>query len=353
MAKTTNNAMNRVPPFMPIIWQEWESNPDTGSMTDLQVGIFLKMLLRQWVVGSVPANVSDIIRECKLDSGRNTVLRFLESYPHLWTCDGCGADFVQTECGCSTDASRTFDGCSTDARRTGSVRRTYRRRTNPTLKNHRIDVNSGLELGTTKPNQTEQKPEREPQPVALAAAGLFQFELGGPSAAQAKELPVQPKQEVSPVQFQPQTSSPALSPETPVSATPKKEKSPAEESARHLYRILGQPDQHKPKATAWTKLMGEMLEDTGADLNDWKKFLTFTMVENVSEEKQPRYTANWIPATADPCETLKDKLHQWYCWPDWQNTKRVRAKLASKKQTTNPDAEQKALDLIASLSGKQ
>jgi hypothetical protein len=343
MAKTTTNAMNRVPPFMPILWQEWESGPDTSTMTDLQVGIFFKMLLRQWVVGSVPANVSDIIRECKLDSGRNAVLRFLESYPQLWTCDGCGADFMRTECGCSTDVARTSDGHSTDAKRTSGGRKAYTRRTNQKLKNLRIDVNSGLELGTTKPNSTKPEPEPQPQPVASAEAGSSESEpvLGSSPAPQVKEFPVQPQPEAS-------------SPEAPASAAPKKGKSPAEEAAQHLFKILGQPDQHKPKATAWTKLMEEMLDDTGADLNDWKEFLTFTMVENVSEGKQPRYTANWMPATADPCETLKDKLQQWYCWPEWQNTKRVRAKLAEKKKhASTPEVEQKALDLIKSLSGQQ
>jgi hypothetical protein len=170
-------------------------------------------------------------------------------------------------------------------------------------------VTSGLELGTTKPNLIKPKPEPEPepQPIASIEAGSSQSqsELGGSPAPQVKEFPVQPKQEIPPVQFQPEASSAVPVQEAPASAAPKKEKSSAEQSADHLFKVLGQPDQHKPKATAWTKLMQDMLDGTGADLNDWKEFLTFTMVENVSEDKQPRYTANWMPATADPCETLK------------------------------------------------
>ena len=358
MAKNTSNGMNRVPPFMPILWQDWESDPDISTMTDSQVGIHFKMLLRQWIVGSVPANVSDIIRECKLDS-RNTVLRFLESYPHLWTCDGCGADFVRTECGCSTDAARTSDGhsvdaartsggCSADAahtsggqsadaKRTKGGRRTYTRRTNRMLKNLRNDVNFGLELGTTKPNQTEPEPKREPKQEQDIYGGLpDSFESDSEASPAPQGTPVQPE---------PETSSSTQAEESPASDAPKKEKTPSERAARRFFKLLGEPKEHSRKGTEWSATISSLMSDARMELDEYREFLTWAVNENPMSAEYLRMAKDPVGSLAKNQPTLLRIFR----------AKKAGARAGDRKPATktNPDAEQKTLDLLNSLSGQQ
>ena len=139
MAK--QDKLNRMPPYLPIIVEDWQSDPDTQSMTDAQIGVFLKALLHQWQNGSLPRNAWDFAK--KIDSSFDTTRRFLSDYSHLFVCCECFASWSKEDCECGASKSRA-------------------RCENTKLKNLRIDVNSGLGLGTTEPNITEPKvTERE------------------------------------------------------------------------------------------------------------------------------------------------------------------------------------------------
>ena len=48
--------INGVPPVLPIIWQDWDSDPDTQRMTVAEEGFFFRFLRKQWVLGELPAD---------------------------------------------------------------------------------------------------------------------------------------------------------------------------------------------------------------------------------------------------------------------------------------------------------
>ncbi len=136
MAK--QDKLNRMPPYLPIIVEDWQSDPDTQSMTDAQIGIFFKSLLYQWQTGSLPRNAWDFAK--KIDSSYDTTLRFLLDYSHLFVCCECFASWSREDCECGASKSRA-------------------RCENRKLKNLRIDVNSDVALGTTEPKLTKTKPK--------------------------------------------------------------------------------------------------------------------------------------------------------------------------------------------------
>ena len=136
MAK--QDKLNRMPPYLPIIVEDWQSDPDTQSMTDAQIGIFLKALLHQWQNGSLPRNAWDFAK--KIASSYDTTRRFLSDYSHLFVCCECFASWSREDCECGASKSRA-------------------RCENRKLKNLRIDVNSDVALGTTEPKLTKTEPK--------------------------------------------------------------------------------------------------------------------------------------------------------------------------------------------------
>jgi hypothetical protein len=136
MAK--QDKLNRMPPYLPIIVEDWQSDPDTQSMTDAQVGIFFKALLYQWQNGSLPRNAWDFAK--KIDSSYDTTFRFLSNYSRLFVCCECFASWSGEDCECGASNSRA-------------------RCENRKLKNLRIDVNTDVALGTTEPKLTKTEPK--------------------------------------------------------------------------------------------------------------------------------------------------------------------------------------------------
>jgi len=201
MAKTTTSAMNRVPPFMPILWQDWESDPDTQSMSETQVGIFFKMLLRQWQIGSLPRNAWDLARECKIRS-YDTTLKFLGAYSNLIVCCECGASWNREDCECG--ASKLRGRCE-----------------NRKLRNLRIDVISGLDLGTTKQNLTKPEPEQK-RTASCKPQPEFEPEYDDPAPQGVQASQVGPEQEVHPAPVQVKPAAPA----SQVAAAPRQEPKP-------------------------------------------------------------------------------------------------------------------------------
>ena len=52
MAKQKN--LDRIPPYLPLLWADWESSADVRSMTMVQRGIYLEILIQQWIYGKFP-----------------------------------------------------------------------------------------------------------------------------------------------------------------------------------------------------------------------------------------------------------------------------------------------------------
>jgi len=144
MAK--QDKLNRVPPYLPIIWQDWLSSGDVRSMTMAQRGIYVEILIRQWVLGSVPRDAWKLAKDIQADY--KTTVRLLSTYSHLLVCCQCGASWTPVTCQCGT--SNLTATCH-----------------NPKLKNIRNDVDSDLPIGTTEPNPTT--PNRREPHLALNA----------------------------------------------------------------------------------------------------------------------------------------------------------------------------------------
>jgi len=126
--------LDRVPPYLPIIWQDWLSDPDVRSMNMAQRGIFLEILLQQWVFGDVPRDPWKLSQDIKAD--HRTTVKFLQTYSKTLACVQCHRcwNAVKPQCQCSERAGRVH---------------------NRKLHFLRIDVISGLPLGTTEANRTE------------------------------------------------------------------------------------------------------------------------------------------------------------------------------------------------------
>lgn len=151
--------LDRVPPFIPLLWQDWLSSPSVRSMTLVQRGIYVEILIRQWVLGSLPRDAWKLAKDIQADY--KTTVRFLSTYSHLLVCCQCGASWTPLSCQCG--ASKPTATCH-----------------NLRLKNLKIDVNLGLALGTTEPHQTQ--PDRSEPHLAAAP-------LEPPAAAGGRGVP--------------------------------------------------------------------------------------------------------------------------------------------------------------------
>jgi hypothetical protein len=110
-------------------------------MTMTQQGIYLNILIYQWVYGDFPRNAWELSRT--LNSSYDTTLRLLSDYSHLFVCCECSASWSRADCECG--ASKSRGTCE-----------------NPRLRNIRVDVNSDLPIGTTEPNLTITSPKVTP-----------------------------------------------------------------------------------------------------------------------------------------------------------------------------------------------
>jgi hypothetical protein len=147
MAK--QDKLNRVPPFIPLLWQTWRSSPSVRCMTMAQRGIFIEMLIEQWIYGSFPRSAWELSR--RIGSEYKATGRLLEKYSELAVCCQCGASWTPVTCQCG--ASNPPATCH-----------------NLRLLNLRMDVDSDLALGTTEVNPTQPK-LREPQLASASPTG--------------------------------------------------------------------------------------------------------------------------------------------------------------------------------------
>jgi hypothetical protein len=107
VAKNKKDNLDRVPPFLPIIWQDWISSPDIRSMSHTQWGIYLHILLHQWVYGNIPRGAWDISKAIGADY--KVTRNFLRKYSHLLVCCQCEASWTEAECQCGRSDSPVAD----------------------------------------------------------------------------------------------------------------------------------------------------------------------------------------------------------------------------------------------------
>jgi hypothetical protein len=102
-------------------------------MTTAQKGLYLEILMEQWVYGDVPRSAWQLHKQINPEGAYSTTLRFLSTYSHLLVCRKCSESWTKEDCKCGESNSK------------GKCH-------NRKLHFLRIDVISGLELGTTEPN---------------------------------------------------------------------------------------------------------------------------------------------------------------------------------------------------------
>jgi hypothetical protein len=134
MAK--QNKLTWVPPYMPLIWQDWMSSADIRSMTMAQRGIYISILLHQWIYDGVPRDAWQLSKD--INAKYDTVKRFLQTYPHLFVCRECGGSWTGAvgEC-CGSSGGVVVE--------------------NIKLRNLRKEAISDTPLGTNKTKATEVK----------------------------------------------------------------------------------------------------------------------------------------------------------------------------------------------------
>ena len=163
----TFTGADRIPPFLPINWVDWESDEHVQDMSESMEGVFFRILRVLWKYDTFLLDHNRLAERIRAD--RRNVKAFLEQWGHLFVCSKCGGTPLRG-CGklgvvvsqacphcapsvsqvCSDSAPSSLRVCSCSA---------------PTLfheklKNYKNDVKSGLPLGTTEPlpNLTEPEP---------------------------------------------------------------------------------------------------------------------------------------------------------------------------------------------------
>ena len=306
--------------------------------------------------------------------------KFLEKWGHLFRCTECGgrvdyslvrsesapsASLVRSEC-----APSTLQVCRYCAPRAlcvcpGHARSVYLEK----FRNYRNDVNSGLPLGTTKPDQTELQPKGTD--TQTNPAGLVD-DLASPSEADAPQIERDktPEAELEPkasvvvtvgdkpgvvsapatsnssapqvgvsVPAKPEASAPAAAPSQP---SPDSAASlPAEAVAKHLWELTGRLDGHRSLLPAWSERLAGFISDNKMTTDSCKDFLHFVVRENVSEIPT-QSSVQFIGKAKDPCECICTK--PWLL-PVWRSARLAAKKLQGSHLTPTADNSGKVAEV--------
>ena len=150
-----NDKLDRVPPFIPIIWQDWASSLDIQSMSTSEEGLFNRFIHKQWVLGELPADPWALKKLLRVD--HRTIIRFLAKYEHLFVGaqkhnSKCTVNVQQGYSKITVDITTNTVNILTDTVSLCICPLTLH---NPKLRNLYNDVIFKLPLGTTEPNLTE------------------------------------------------------------------------------------------------------------------------------------------------------------------------------------------------------
>jgi hypothetical protein len=185
----TFTGADRIPPFLPINWVDWESDEHVQDMSESMEGVFFRILRVLWKYDTFLLDHNRLAERIRAD--RRNVKAFLEQWGHLFVCSKCGGTPLRG-CGklgvvvsqvcphcapsvsqvCSDSAPSVSQVCSDSAPSVSQVCSDSAPSSlrvcscsAPTLfheklKNYKNDVKSGLPLGTTEPlpNLTEPEP---------------------------------------------------------------------------------------------------------------------------------------------------------------------------------------------------
>lgn len=173
---------DRVPYYFPFIWRDWRRDADVKKMSPSDKGIYLELLIEQWMLDVVPG---DLIELSRISRSRVDVMKtWLLKWGHkVLICASCDSALDETDMRriCSGDVSEVWDRCAGDV---AEVEDTCRKH-GTQLKNRKLeflrkDVNSGLAPGTTKPNLTETKGT---EPISGAPQGAMKSRSTPPASA--------------------------------------------------------------------------------------------------------------------------------------------------------------------------
>jgi hypothetical protein len=157
--KSSFTVEDRVPPYIPINWMDWEGDEHVQDMDEVMEGIYFRVVKELWKFDRFEFNYTRLAKRIRVQDARR-VRSFLERFGHLFNCVKCKG--VPEPCW--EHAATVQDGCSDLAE---GLQRSCRYCAEPShctcsglavfvqhikLRNYKNDVKNGLPLGTTKPN---------------------------------------------------------------------------------------------------------------------------------------------------------------------------------------------------------
>lgn len=142
--------LERVPPYIPIIWQDWDSSIDIQNMSLAEEGIYFRLIRKLWELDELSGTPRRLAQLIRVPDYR-TMERWLEKFSHLLMVD------KQHTVECEGNLREIYGKLTVNSRET-SCNCTVKIRSEK-LRNLKNDVKNNMPLGTnqtkTKPNQTE------------------------------------------------------------------------------------------------------------------------------------------------------------------------------------------------------
>lgn len=148
MSPVKKVVLERVPPYIPIIWQDWESSVECQAMSLAEEGIYFRIIRKLWVLDELPSKPSKLAQIVGVSDAR-TMKRWLEKYSHLLALE------KKHSSECTGNLREIYGRLPVDHREVtcecpGNL-------LSQKLRNLKNDVKFNMPLGT---NQTEPKPNQ-------------------------------------------------------------------------------------------------------------------------------------------------------------------------------------------------
>ena len=163
MTRKKQDSLERVPPYLPIIWQDWDSSIDIQNMSLAEEGIFFRLLRKLWVLDELSGTPRRLAQLIRVPDYR-TMERWLEKYAHLLSVDKAHTRE------CTVNLREIYRNLTVDVRETTcecpvKIRSEKLRNLKNNVKN-----NVGLGANLTKPNLNQTEPLSVSQSVSYEEA---------------------------------------------------------------------------------------------------------------------------------------------------------------------------------------
>lgn len=169
MSKKRDN-LERVPPFIPIIWQDWDSSAACQLMSLAEEGIYFRLIRKLWVLDELPSKPSKLAHIIGVADAR-TMKGWLDKYSHLLALGRSHSSE------CTVNLREIYGNLPVDSREVtckcpGNLH-------SEKLRNLKKDVNSQVPLGSnqTEPNRTLTEPMLVSQLVSQLKASANADEI--------------------------------------------------------------------------------------------------------------------------------------------------------------------------------